>query len=34
VTLLALAEASGHVLEIRLKRPRGARTGKSALRRG
>jgi transcriptional regulator with XRE-family HTH domain len=33
-TLLALAEASGHVLEIRLKRPRGARAGKSALRRG
>lgn len=31
-TLLALAEASGHVLEIRLKRPRQA--GGSALRRG
>lgn len=33
-TLLSLAAASGHVLEIRLKRPRGDRAGKSALRRG
>ncbi|MEE4360263.1 MAG: helix-turn-helix transcriptional regulator [Pseudomonadales bacterium] len=31
-TLLALAEASGHVLEIRLKRPRQG--GGSSLRRG
>ncbi|TVS16346.1 MAG: XRE family transcriptional regulator [Gammaproteobacteria bacterium] len=31
-TLLALAEASGHVLEIRLKRPRQA--GGASLRRG
>ncbi|HSG89499.1 MAG TPA: helix-turn-helix transcriptional regulator [Pseudomonadales bacterium] len=31
-TLLALAEASGHVLEIRLKRPR--QSGGASLRRG